>query len=290
MNAILSRADVAFNAFHRKWQGLIAERVLGTVLIVAFLGALVAIELNRQGLLPLPLSRLLTTNHFGAVDVAFTLLLVFEVLGLVVALADSVANSVGKQFELLSLIFLRKAFLEFAEFGEPIVWEEVSASVLHMITDAGAALLIFVVLGFYYRVQRHQPITADDKEQASFVAAKKLVAMLLLVAFLVLGVLDLTQYVGGTADFDLFAAFYLTLIFTDILIVLISLLYSSAYRVVFRNSGFAAATVLVRLALTAPAYVNGLLGVGSAVFALGLSVAYNAFAPVMAEQEGRASP
>jgi hypothetical protein len=72
------------------------------------------------------------------------------------------------------------------------------------------------------------------------------------------------------------------LIFTDILVVLVSLRYSSEYRVVFRYSGFAAATVLIRLALTAPPYVNAALGFGAALFALGLTLAYNAFSPVLA--------
>lgn len=286
MNPILSGSARLYGAFERGWHGLVARRVLGGALVVGFLGALVVIEANRQGLLPAPLDRLVTTNHFGAVDLAFTFLLVIEVLGLVVALANSVANSVGKQFELLSLILLRKAFLEFAEFGEPIVWAEVSGSVLHMVAYAVAALLIFVVLGFYYRVQIHRPITEDEEERASFVAAKKLVALLLLASFTALGAIDLGRYLWEGAVFDLFSAFFLVLIFSDVLIVLISLAYSSAYRVVFRNSGFAAATVLMRLALTAPPYVSGLLGVGSALFALGLSFAYKRFSPVMKEREG----
>lgn len=284
MNPVLAGGAKLFDASRRHWQGLVPRRNLGAVLVSVFLGSLVAIELNRQGLLPEPIAGVLTTNHFGAIDVAFTILLVVEVMGLVVALAESVANSVGKQFELLSLILLRKAFLEFAGFGEPIVWEEVDTAVLHMVSDVGAALLIFVILGFYYRVQRHQPIT-EGEEQASFVAAKKCLALLLVVAFVALAIFDLVLFVRERTGFDLFAAFYLVLIFSDVLLVLVSLVYSSAYRVVFRNSGFAASTVLMRLALTAPPFVNGLLGVGSALFALGLSVAYNAFAPLMKEHE-----
>ena len=46
---------------------------------------------------------------------------------------------------------------------------------------------------------------------------------------------------------------------------------------VFRNSGFAGATVLIRLALSAPPYVNSGLAVASMLFALGLLVAYNRF-------------
>ncbi len=46
----------------------------------------------------------------------------------------------------------------------------------------------------------------------------------------------------------------------------------------FRNSGFAVATVFVRLALTAPPVTNAVLGVPAVVFACGLTFAYNGFA------------
>lgn len=287
MPTLLARADALFDVLHGRWEDVQTRRSLGTGLVLAFVGALVVIELNRQGLLPAPLDGILPTNHFAAVGLAFTLLLVIEVLGLVWTLAESVANSVGKQFELLSLILLRKAFLEFGNFGEPIEWANVSESLLHLLSDAAAALVIFVVVGLYYRVQRHQQITTDRREETSFVAAKKLVGLLLLATFVGLAVLDVWRDLRGVPSYPFFEAFYLVLIFADILIVLISLRYSYSFRVVFRNSGFAISTVVVRLALSAPPYVNALLGVGAALFALGISLAYNAFAPVMTDRERR---
>lgn len=289
MNPVLGNAERLFDGLHGRWQRLLERRLFGTVLVTAYLAAIVVIEINRQGWLPAPLDRFVATNHFGAVDLAFTVLLIFEVLGLVWTLADSVANSVGKQFELLSLILFRKAFLEFAEFGEPIVWEDVADSLLHILSDTVAALAIFVVVGIYYRVQRHHPITTEGRDLADFVAHKKVVALLLLLAFAVIAALDVWRGLAGLPIFPFFEVFYLVLIFADILIVLISLRYSTSYRVVFRNTGFAASTVVVRLALTAPPYVNALLAVGSALFALALSVAYNAFAEVMSEREGVAA-
>ncbi len=252
--------------------------------MVAYLGALVVIELNRRGLLAEPLASLVPTNHFGAVYLAFTLLLVMEVLSLVFALAQSVSRSVGKQFELLALILLRKAFLQFSEFGEPIVWQSIEGDLLQMVADAAGALLIFVVLGFYYKVQRHGRIIEDEDEEVAFICAKKILALAILASFLGLGVHALSERLGG-AGYPFFEAFYLLLIFADILIVLLAFRYSTAFRVLFRrNAGFAVATVLIRLALTAPPYFNVVLGVGAALFALGITLAYNAFGPVMAEQ------
>jgi hypothetical protein len=276
-----------FDRLEAAWEGPAAQRRMGTLLVAAFLASILTIELNRRGWLPEGALPWLTTNHLGAIYVAFTLLLFAEVVGLVFALARSVADAVGKQFELLSLILLRKAFLEFAELPEPIRWDDVSPAIPHIAADIGGALLIFVVLGFYYRVQRHLPITADRDDRASFVAAKKLIAVVLLAAFFALVLRDAWSILEGRGTGAVFETFYTVLIFCDILVVLVSLRYSSRYAVVFRNSGFAAATVLIRLALTAPAPFNALLGLGAALFALGLSLAYNSFAPVLDGQGDR---
>lgn len=274
---LLRPVVAVYDHLARYWNRLITGRAVGFVIAGAFLGALLVVELNRRGLVPPILARLVPTNHFAAVAVAFWMLLMVEVLALVFVLAESVANSVGKQFELLSLILLREAFLEFAAFGEPIDWQHGARAILVVLAEMVGAFLIFVVLGVYYRLQRHRPITADEREQAGFVAAKKAIALVLLAAFVALAAADLWQYFRGRPTFEFFEVFYTILIFSDVLIVLVSLAYTSGYQVVFRNSGFAATTVLIRLALTAPAFISVALGVGAALFAVALSAAYNFF-------------
>jgi hypothetical protein len=273
-----------FDRLEARWEANAVQRSLATVLVVAFVAAIAVIELNRLGWLPQPLAGRLPTNHLAAIYVAFTLLLLIEVVGLVFALPRSVADSVGKQFELLSLILLRKAFLEVAHFPEPIVWAQVAPAVPRVAADVAGALLIFVVLGFYYRSQRHLPITTLVDDGSSFVAVKKVLAVALLAALVLLAVHDGWRFLVLGRQERFFETFYTLLIFTDVLIVLVSLRYSAQYRVVFRYSGFAAATVLIRMALTAPPYVNAAIGLGAALFALALTLAYNAFARVLGEE------
>ncbi len=81
-----------------------------------------------------------------------------------------------------------------------------------------------------------------------------------------------------------FEPFYTLLIFADILVVLLSLRYSATYQVVFRNSGLAVATVLLRAALSAPPYLNAALGLAAALLALTLAAAYRAFGPSGADE------
>ncbi len=258
------------------WNSLGTHRTISLAMVGAFLASLVFTEAHRIGLLPQWLKPFFGTSHFEAVTNAFTLLLVVEIISLVFVLPRSVANSLGKQLELLAIIFLRHAFGNLGSFGEPILWERASESIYLMIADLGGALGVYVLIGVYYRIQKHKRITHDDTEQSSFIAAKKILAMILLAAFGILGASNIAAvFAGETPKF--FTSFYTLLIFSDILIVLIALRYTTSFPVLFRNSGFVAATVLIRLSLTAPGYTNVLLGIAATAFALMVSLSYNIF-------------
>lgn len=267
-----------FDALERRWESHAARRLVADGLVAVFLVTLLFIELGRRGLLPAALAPALPQSHFHAVQVAFYLLLGYEVVGLVFGLARSVANAAGKQFEIFSLILLRQSFETFGHLDEPLVWSEVRLAVPEMLANGAGALVIFVLLGFYYRLQRHQPLSLDARDRQSFIAAKKAIALVLLVLFLGGAAWTLGgQLTHGHVAPPFFEALYTLLIFADILVVLISTRYSSTYRVVFRNSGVAVSTVLLRLALSAPPYLNAGLGAAAAGFAVCLTLAYNAW-------------
>lgn len=226
----------------------------------------------------MPESFHLPDNHFYAVKLAFDLLLILEILGLTFNLADSVANSMGKQFEIFSLILLRQSFKEFVHFDEPVEWSHVQNSVSHILSDALGALFIFGLVSVFYALQKHRKITDNAEELASFIAAKKLLALILLFVFIAIGIYDLNLFFIKHNAFNFFDVFYTILIFSDILLVLISLRYNSTYSIVFRNSGFAVATVILRLALTAPPFFNVGLGIAALLMSIGLTFVYNNFA------------
>jgi len=275
----VAQLTALFDRLERTFHAGATRRALSAVLVATFVLALAGIDLAQRGLLGPRLQAALPRSHFHAIELAFYLLLSWEVAGLVFAISQSVANAAGKQFEIFSLILLRQSFEAFGHLDEPLAWGQAQGTVLQMLADSGGALLIFVILGFYYRLQRHRPLSSDAKDRASFIATKKAIALLLLVVFAVVGLqAGVGQaFLGESRPF--FEIFYTLLVFADILVVLISLRYSSTYPVVFRNSGLAVSTVLMRVALSAPPFANALLGVASALFALGLTVAYNAFSP-----------
>jgi len=285
LHALAVAVERRFDRLDDVWHGTRARHAVAGVLIAAFGLSLVAVELERRGLLP-SLGSAASQSHFLAVQVAFYLLLSYEVVSLVLGLARSVANAAGKQLEIFSLILLRRTFEEFGHLDDPVRWDQARDAVGHMLSDAGGALLIFVVLAFYYAAQRHLPLSGDAQEVEGFVRAKKAIALGLLAVFAGLAVRSGLAAWLSREPFRLFEAFYTVLIFADIAIVLLSLRHSARYEVVFRNSGLAVATVLLRLALSAPPYLNAALGCAAALFALGLTLAYNRLAPALGARPG----
>lgn len=257
------------------WEEYIMQRSVGTILVVVYLGMIALIEINRQGWLPGPLGSRLSTSHFFAVEFVFTILLITEVVSLIFGLTRSFSRSIGIQLEILSLILLRDTFKKFTEFGEPLEWTTVSPAISEMAAEAVGALLIFVILQVYYSIQRGRAITSDETEQSAFIESKKLIALGLLITFITIGIVDGLRFLRGQPLYPFFETFYTVLIFTDVLMVLLSLRYSHDYVVTFRNFGYAIVTVFVRLTLIAPIPTNVLIGIGTTLFALAVAVSYN---------------
>jgi len=267
---VLAIALRLFDAIADRFERGSTRRAFATLVASAFIGSVVVIELARQGWLPASLAGRVPTNHFRSVDLAFYLVLAWEVAALAIGLAASVANAAGKQFEVYSLILLRHAFEAFGQLDEPIAWAQARVVVLDIACYGAGALAIFVILGAYYAAQRHPPLPGPDEGRVSFVALKKLVALALLVIYGALAVRAAVQ-----EDPRFFSAFYTVLVLADVFLVLAALRHSGAYHLIFRNSALAAATVVLRLALTSPPAWSAGLGAGAAAFALLVTVACN---------------
>ncbi len=266
--------DRLYDRIARAWEGPRTQRTVATLLVAVFLGALLVVELKRRGLLPEALPA--PDTYFHAVGLVFSCLLFFEVMQLVFSLADSTADSVGKQLEIFSIILLRHSFQEFSEVAGPLGSNPISGLLLRVSSDAAGALLMFVLTGLYYRLQRHSPVTVDEEERRAFISGKKLLALALLGALAWLGMSQLWSVAHG-GSWEFFGAFFTLLVFSDILLMLLSLRSSSVFRFVFRNSGFALVTVVLRLGFAAPPLYNAALGVGAALYAVGLTLAFNSF-------------
>lgn len=273
MNYIYEKITYLFDPLHHLWEHEKMHKKISYTLVLFFLVSLVSIELNRQGILPASLAGIIPENHFFAVQAAFTVVLILEVISLIFTIPCSFSRSVGKQFEILALILMRNAFKELSYFPEPITFLGNETAILNILSDGFGALIIFALLGYYYRIQA---LSSDDKMRPtdifSFVAAKKGIAIILLVVFTFLGISSVIATITGKSHPDFLHSFYTILILTDILVVLLSQCFQPSFYAIFRNSGFALSTLIIRIALAAPPFFNVLLGVAAALFAILLTI------------------
>ena len=273
MNALFSRITYLFDPLQSYYEHEKLYRKISISLVFLFLCSLGAIELKRQGWLSADYFFMVPNNHFYAVHTAFTVILVLEVISLIFVLPCSFSRSLGKQFEILSLILIRNAFKELSYFSEPLGYQGNVDKVLHILANGFGALLIFALLGVYYKIQKR----SGEEENRSidlygFVASKKAISLMLLASFVIMGGYSLVQTIRGVEHPDFLHGFYTQLILTDILIVLVSQCFHPSARMIFRNSGYALATLMIRIALVAPVYYNVLLGSAGIVFAILLTL------------------
>jgi len=272
MNRFLATHLHTFDWLDQHWESPRSTRWISNLLVIFFiLGSVVPLLIYFQVPIPFP-----TLSPFFAVEIAFTILLVFEILGLIFLLPKSVADSIGKQFEIISLLLLRDAFKEFGHYMGNLNWEpELLLELLPMVADGFGAVLIFGMTALFYRTQKHQKITQSNEEQTEFISVKKILSLYLAHVFFLIVFLDISRaFTTGVVSFSI-QSFYTLLIFTDIFILIFSLRYSSKYFNLFRYSSFALATLFLRLTISAPAYYNVLLAVIAGALVLGVTFIYN---------------
>ncbi len=284
---ILQYAERLFDRVHHIWESAETSRVLSFILVIVFLSVSGISFLAKWGVPYFDTLKDEIKSPFYAIEISFTILLVFELLSLIFVLPSSVSKSVGKQLELLSLIFVRGAFKEFSHIKD-FDWEGMSEQIITMSYYTIGALLIFIMLGLSTRFRKHYPLSTSAENNNRFIQAKKLIALLLLLCSLIVGFSDLIfmyKKDNFSSSFHTFHTFYTLLIFSDILIVLIALRYTMSYYKIFRYSAFVVATIFIRLALSAEMYFNIIIGVSVAAFVLLLTISYNYFIHFNQESE-----
>ncbi|MDD9302656.1 MAG: hypothetical protein HUK40_10110 [Desulfobacter sp.] len=278
MDKLLEIGAILFDAFRDFWHRESTHKTVSTILLVIFLASLGVIELNRQDFLPPSMADQIPTSHYMAINLAFLLVLIMEILGMILALPGSMSRALSKQFEILALIFLRNTFKELSILPEPISLSHHNEVIWHILSYGFGAIAIFALLGLFTAMQKNlDRVLAKGPSLDRFIAAKKNVALCMLITFCAMGVYNLGLKLTGQTVFSFFPSFYTVLIFSDVLMVLLAQTFLPQFPAVFRNSGYALATLLIRLSLTAPAYFSVVIGLSSVMLAVFLTLVYNKF-------------
>ncbi|MBQ7608743.1 MAG: hypothetical protein IJU76_12365 [Desulfovibrionaceae bacterium] len=268
---ILEKFIVFFDYLAHTWEKRGTQRTLGLLLFLIYLVSLCAIGLNNAGLYPAILLDKLPHpphSHFASIHLAFTLILIMELVSLIFIIPSSISTAIAKQFEILTLILLRNAFKELTALEEPVrISMENIDSLTTIIVSALGAVAVFLCLGIYRRIACKKHFIIDHEERRHYIMAKKVIAFVLLILFIIVGVDDLLAD-QTTLSKSFFETIYTILIFADIAVVLVSQCYMTGYYAVFRNSGFVMGTLLMRLSLSAPPLWSPAIGLVAALFVI----------------------
>ncbi len=275
-SSIYYTAEKIFDGLSRRWHSVTVHRWISRILALIFLVAAVTAWAAYKGWIPEHWAKFFLHHPFGAIEVAFSLLLITEIFSLLFVLPISVAKSVGKQFELLSLIFIRYAFKEFSHIHS-LQWSDMKLTVAHMFFYAFGSIFIFLAVGLLYKYQKKTRICEAFTEDRYFVRFRKTVALGVLLIFILILFNDFYHIMAQGVYAPSFHDFYSVLIFSDILILLVSIRYSLDYHSMYRYSGYILATIFIRIALTAEPYYNIIIGMGGVVYVLLLTLTYNYF-------------
>lgn len=257
------------------WNSKLNSRNLSYILVFVFIVTLL-IGLGNYFSLFKSVYLLSQINYNDAIEFSFNFLLFFEMIGLVFAIPQSIASSIAKQFQIMSLIFLRTSFEELSNLSLNAQFQEQITIITRMVVDASAALIIFLLTFWFYSLQKHRQIT-DETEKTRFITLKKTIAIGVLVGLLISVLFDINDYLNNGLFHPSYPLFYLILIFADMLLMLAAFRYVIHYPNIFRYSAFVLITIFIRIALLAPVYYNAIIGIGTVLFGIGVARIHNLF-------------
>lgn len=222
----------------------------------------------------------LSANYLSALYTPFSIILVYEVYLLILALPLSFTNSVRKQYEIISLIIIRNVFKDISMFDDFEQLAEQQDVIIRLASDLGSGLLLFFLVGVFHQVslKRKKFSFLTDEQIRRFVYLKERVALFLLFIFAGLTLFSIYDFInetyrlitfGETFTLDLgvifFVEFYTIMIFSDVFIFIASFMFSQTYSRLLRNAGFVCSTVILRISLSVESELSGWIAAVAAV-------------------------
>ena len=244
---------------------------------------LIALKANEVSFLA-GINSSLLNDPITAIYTPFSLILIYEVYLLVFYLPRSFTSCVSKQFEIISLIVIRKIFKDIPLMDLKGDWY-LSQHNLELVVDLFGFLLLFLLIFFFNKGKNKFPKKeVSDPKLLNFINSKKIVSLILLTLLVSASIYSLATWslnlyndrFVNNIDSVFFNQFFTLLILTDVIILLISFRYTEEYSKLIRNTGFIIATILIRLSFSADGFLNIILILTGVIFALLILQIYNA--------------
>ena len=260
----------------------LSEKFIINLAIISFLLHLAVITLNDLGLLGVAITGELFTNPISAIYTPFSFILVYEVYLLIYYLPKSMTIYIGKQYEIIMLIVIRRLYKDLSNISLDGNWFE-STQNLQFIYDIIATVILFLLIHFFYsmnkfRVRKLLKLTETCPELVRFVRFKKSLAVLLVPTFVIIAFFNVFEWASQVSELEqgivsgldvnavFFDDFFTVLILVDVLLVLFSFAHTDKFNKVIRNSGFVISTILVKLSFSVSGLQNILLIISAVAF------------------------
>lgn len=271
------------------------ERIIIGIAIISFLAHLLIIFLVDQDLIHL--SSKLTKSPISAVYTPFSFILVYEVFLLVFYLPRSISSYIGKQYEIITLIVIRRIFKDIGYMELSGNWFQ-SENDLQFTYDLITAIILFFLIQQFYKKLEQQAKkeinnTLAEKTQlkiTKFIQLKKTIATILIPVVLVLAIYSFANWiiVNQQSNWDdiatfkninniFFEDFFILLIIIDVILLLFSFFYSDSFHKIIRNSGFVISTILIKLSFSVHGIINNALILGAVVFGFLILIIHNSY-------------
>lgn len=199
----------------------------------------------------------LVSSPLSSLYTPFSILLVYEVYQLIRTIPDSFSSSVGKQYEIATLLVVRDILKRLSEVEGTEGWE-ISSDLGFLLVECAAFLALFYTSLTYFRISDNSTKSGDmSGDIAVFVESKRLVANFMLIVFLLTAAYSFFTWIASVQDGGgsvsrviFFLDFFTFLILADILILLVSYWFYTDFGNLARNTGFVLSTVIIRVAIS----------------------------------------
>ena len=267
--------DIIFSELNRKK----IESITIWTATIGFVFHLSLVLLNNYSIINIGNESLLLTNPISAIYTPFSIILYYEIFLLIYYLPRSFTTSILKQFEIISLIVIRRIFYDIPKLDlESNNWLE-NPDNIQITYDLICILTLFFLIYLFNLVKSRIQFKKTEKNINKFIDSKKIISIALIPVMVVLFIIGIYNWysVGMSSNFAssfyyvnevFYNTFFSILIIADVFILLLSFLYTERYSQIMRNTGFIICTILIRLSFSSTGLTNLLLIISSVLFGL----------------------
>ena len=266
------------------------EKIILNIALFSFFIHLLIIYLLKFDVIEFNSNTELLNNPISAIYTPFSFILIYEVYLLIYYLPKSFTTYITKQYEIITLIIIRKLFKDLSSLELSSNWFEIKGD-LQFTYDLIASLLLFLFI-YLFQKQGKKKVKQQinlNPDIEKFVKKKRLIAVILVPLFLFMALDTLLKWSNGmsitTNEFPslesinnlFFDQFFTVLILVDVVLLLISFFYTDQFHKIIRNSGFIISTILIRMSFGVSGLTNTILILVAVLFGLAILSIHNKY-------------